>query len=42
MSIYKSKLIHDDTELDTIEAVYQYTKATRFHDKACGNDVILA
>ena len=32
-NFYKSKLIHDDTEIDTIEAAYQYTKATRFHDK---------
>ena len=41
-NFYKSKLIHDDTEFDTIEAAYQYTKATRFHDKACANNVILA
>ena len=40
-NFYKSKLIHDDTEFDTIEAAYQYTKATRFHDKACANNVIL-
>ena len=37
---YKSKLIHDDTEFDTIEAAYQYTK--EFHDKACANNIILA
>ena len=41
-SFYKSKLIHNDTEFDTIKAAYQYTKATRFHDKACANNVILA
>ena len=41
-NFYKSKIIHDDTELDTIEAAYQYTKATVFHDKACANNVILA
>ena len=40
-NFYKSKLIHDDTEFDTIEAAYQYTKATRFYDKACANNVIL-
>ena len=38
----KSKLIHDDTEFDTIEVAYQYTKATRLHDEACTNNVILA
>ena len=41
-NFYKSKLIHDDTEFDTIEAEYQYTKATIFLDKACANIVILA
>ena len=41
-NFYKSKLIYDDTEFDTIEAAYNYTKAARFHDKACANNVILA
>ena len=41
-NFYKSKLIHDDTEFDTIEAAYQYTTATRFHDRGCANNVILA
>ena len=41
-NFYKSKLIHDDTEFNTIEAAYQYTTATRFNDKACVNNIILA
>ena len=40
--VIAAQLIHDDTEFDTIEAAYQYTKATRFHDKACANNIILA
>ena len=41
-NFYKSNLIHDNTEFDTIETAYQYTKTTRFHDKACANNGILA
>ena len=41
-NFYKSKLIHDDTEFDTIEAAYQYTNATRYHDEACANNIILS
>ena len=34
--------MHDDTEFDTIEAAYQYTKTPRIHDKAYEHNVILA
>ena len=34
--------MHDDNEFDTIVAAYQYTKATRFDDKTCAYNIILA
>ena len=38
----KSKLIHEDTKFDTIEAASQYTNATRFDDKTCAHNIIQA
>ena len=41
-NVYQSNIIQDDTEFDTIVAAYYYTKANKFHNKACANNVTLA